>query len=184
MLTYSSVKNHSSSTRCWVWLRNKSSRWHFLHITHSFKPISFPVNHQKWLPFTKIIKSWLYQFNINTEVARTNELLYSYLGAGKAQRYSAVSQWTPVLPTDHNPAWGMKLLLLTPAPPPTNSTPEPLRVSQTSQSPESLLPRKGVRREDNLLSWYFSFITRIKELWEMHKVNADKWFCFCFFLSC
>lgn len=55
-------------------------------------------------------------------------------------------------------------------------------ISQKSQSSESLLSMKGVRREDNLLSqsWYFPFITRIKELWEMHKVNADKWFCFFF----
>lgn len=44
----------------------------------------------------------------------------------------------------------------------------------------TILQMKGVRREDNLLSqsWYFSFITRITELWETYKVNADKWFFF------
>lgn len=48
----------------------------------------------------------------------------------------------------------------------------------------NLLLIRGVRREENLLSqsWYFSFITRIKELWETYKVNVDKWF-YSFYLT-
>lgn len=63
-----------------------------------------------------------------------------------------------------------------------NDTSQPIvGLSKTSQTSNTIFYWWGrERREDNFLSlsWYFSFITRIKELWEMYKVNADKWFFF------